>query len=200
MCEIQQSSRNSLVLQRCKQLKTAKAIRCSPLQPPPTGLVEDVSFVRSHRPSAGIARAFTNCTPLSAGCTAIKRGMERPRRVCCTTPNERPVGPRRPKRRHDIEVLPNVCNIFFVAGPVLVGICHLCVDQQRVLGTVGRGHHRLCRTPQASRRQTSPSRTPKDGESWTPKHFSLQIGSFLETATVAMMAITDRSGRHPLRR
>jgi hypothetical protein len=40
----------------------------------------------------------------------------------------------------------------------------------------------------------------KGRESWTPKHFSLQIGSFLGTATVAMMAIADPSGRHPLRR
>jgi hypothetical protein len=37
----------------------------------------------------------------------------------------------------------------------------------------------------------------KGRESWTPKHFSLQIGSFLRTATVAMMAITDPSGLHP---
>jgi hypothetical protein len=40
----------------------------------------------------------------------------------------------------------------------------------------------------------------KGRESWTPKHFSLQIGSFLGTATVAMMAIADPSGRHPLLR
>jgi hypothetical protein len=30
--------------------------------------------------------------------------------------------------------------------------------------------------------------------------FCLQIGSFLGTATVAMMAIADPSGRHPLLR
>ena len=40
----------------------------------------------------------------------------------------------------------------------------------------------------------------KGRESWTPKHFSLQIGSFLGTATVAMMAIAGPSGRHPVRR
>lgn len=37
----------------------------------------------------------------------------------------------------------------------------------------------------------------KGRESWTPKHFPLQIGSFLGTATVAMMAIADPSGWHP---
>jgi hypothetical protein len=31
----------------------------------------------------------------------------------------------------------------------------------------------------------------KGRESWTPQAFSLQIGSFLGTATVAMMAIAD---------
>jgi hypothetical protein len=31
----------------------------------------------------------------------------------------------------------------------------------------------------------------KGRESWTPKHFPLQIGSLLGTATVAMMAIAD---------
>jgi hypothetical protein len=40
----------------------------------------------------------------------------------------------------------------------------------------------------------------KGRESWTPEHFYLQIGSFLGTATVAMMAIADPSSRHPLRR
>jgi len=40
----------------------------------------------------------------------------------------------------------------------------------------------------------------KGRESWTPKHFPLQKDRFLGTATVAMMAIADPSGRHPLRR
>jgi hypothetical protein len=38
---------------------------------------------------------------------------------------------------------------------------------------------------------------PKGRGSRTPKHFPLQIGSFLGAATGAMMAIADPSGRHP---
>jgi hypothetical protein len=74
--------------------------------------------------------------------------------------------------------------------------------KRRVLGSAGRGHHRLCRTPKASQPQTvGEGHAPlvavllasakadesipdtKGRESWTPKHFPLQIGIFLGTAT-----------------
>jgi hypothetical protein len=53
---------------------------------------------------------------------------------------------------------------------------------------------------QAPRKADESIPDPKGRGSWTLKHFFLQIDSFLGTATVAMMAIADPSGRHPLRR
>jgi hypothetical protein len=68
-----------------------------------------------------------------------------------------------------------------------------------VLG--GEGHAPVVSVlvPAVEKRQKAVESIPdtKGRESWTPKHFSLQIGSLLGTATVAMMAIADPSGQAP---
>jgi hypothetical protein len=67
---------------------------------------------------------------------------------------------------------------------------------------VGEGRPPRCGSTSCEWQETADESiaAPKGRESRTPKHFPLQIASFLGTATGAMMAIADPSGRHPLRR